>query len=118
MTIRIRAGAPRKRIEAGANASVITIYFPELPLIKIEKPLVLNRALVVSPRVPWQFLLSVPQNANNRAGGAEGGYKGGIPPRPPLRPCLSPFVPEKTFLLKLRGVLLKVRTFFVDNHGL
>ena len=56
-----------------------------------SNPLVRDRALVFSPRVPFAFVPEIPKTANKNAGGAEGGFQGGIPPRPPFGIRLSPF---------------------------
>jgi hypothetical protein len=62
-----------------------------------SNPLVRDRALVFSPRVPFAFVPSIPKTANKNAGGAEGGFQGGIPPRPPLSAFPSPFFSDFQF---------------------
>ena len=65
-----------------------------------SNPLVRDRALIFSPRLPFAFVTKIPKNANKDAGGAEGGFQGGIPTRPPHSAILSPFLPD--FLLSAK----------------
>ena len=67
-----------------------------------SNPLVRDRALVFSPRLPFAFVPKIPKKSSNEAGGAEGGLEGGIPPRPPLGIRLSPFSGDFVLFANLR----------------
>ena len=47
-----------------------------------SNPLVRDRALVFSPRLPFAFVTAIPKNANKNAGDTAGGVRGGMPCRP------------------------------------
>jgi hypothetical protein len=81
----------------------------------VRIPLVRDRALVFSPRLPFSFVPEISQKPSNEAGGAAGGVWGGMPPRPPHCGLRSPFSGDFEFSAKLCGFLDKVRTFFIEN---
>ena len=70
--------------------------------------LVLDRALVFSPRMPFALVPALPKNAKQNAGGAAGGVWGGMPPRPPQVRCVSPFSGDFEFSAKLLTFLIDV----------
>ena len=94
-----------------SDATKIRSFFQKVG----SNPLVRDRALVFSPRLPFAFVPEISQKPSNEAGGAKGGFEGGISPRPPQVRCASPFSGDFEFSAKLCGFLDKVRTFFVEN---
>ena len=66
-----------------------------------SNPLVRNRTLVFSPRLPYALVTHIPEKIRIYAGGATGGVWGGMSPRPPHVVIRSPFCLQKSELAKL-----------------
>ena len=80
-----------------------------------EKPLVRDRTLIFSPRLPFAFVTKIPKNLNKNAGDTAGGVRGGMPCRPPCDERSEAQLLTKTDFTFLRQFLLEVRTFFAEN---
>ena len=66
-----------------------------------SNPLVRNRTLAFSPRLPYALVTKIPEKIRIYAGGATGGVWGGMSPRPPHGAIRSPFCLQKSELAKL-----------------
>ncbi len=101
-----------KRKWAASNRAIVFAMEKE---IAGEKPLVRDRALVFSPRLPFAFVTAIPKNANKNAGDTAGGVRGGMPCRPPLVVCNDAISGDFALSAKLLTFLIDVRTFFAEN---
>ncbi|MEI6238423.1 MAG: hypothetical protein WCP15_02735 [bacterium] len=80
-----------------------------------EKPLVRDRTIIFSPRLPFAFVTKIPKNANKNAGDTAGGVRGGMPCRPHRDERSEAQLPTKWDSAKLLAFLIDVRTFFAEN---
>ena len=93
----------------------VWLCFAIKKVIDGEKPLVRDRTLVFSPRLPFAFVTKIPKNANKNAGDTAGGVRGGMPCRPPCDERSEAQLPTETDFTFLRQFLLEVRTFLAEN---
>ena len=69
-----------------------------------SNPLVRDRALVFSPRLPFAFVTKIPKNANKNGGDTAGGVRGGMPCRPHCDERSEAQLPTETDFIFLRAI--------------